>query len=45
MAKPYSVDLRRRVLEYIEETADKRNRQSCICSVGTAKFLGKYSAS
>lgn len=35
MAKPYSVDLRRRVLEYIEETADK-TKASQLFKVGTA---------
>lgn len=35
MAKPYSVDLRRRVLEYIEETADKR-KASQLFKVGIA---------
>lgn len=35
MAKPYSVDLRRRVLEYIEETADK-TKASQLFKVGIA---------
>ena len=35
MAKPYSVDLRRRVLEYIEETADKV-KASQLFKVGIA---------
>jgi len=35
MAKPYSVDLRRRVLEYVEETADK-TKASQLFKVGTA---------
>ena len=35
MAKPYSVDLRRRVLAYIEETSDK-NKASQLFKVGIA---------
>ena len=35
MAKPYSVDLRRRVLAYIEETADK-TKASQLFKVGIA---------
>ena len=35
MPKPYSVDLRRRVLEYIEETADKE-KASQLFKVGIA---------
>jgi transposase len=39
MAKPYSVDLRRRVLEYIEETADK-TKASQLFKVGIATIYG-----
>ena len=35
MVKPYSVDLRRRVLAYIEETADK-TKASQLFKVGIA---------